>query len=395
MKLPILYARGENNKVLEWEIEVEGPNYRTITGQQGGQKTTSAWTTAKPKSAGKANATTAEEQAAKEAEAQWKKKKKSKGYFENMQDIDNLEFEEPMLANKFKEHKHKVSYPVMVDQKYNGMRQVTQAEGPKTRTGEVIHTAPHIFAGLDKQLLKMYPEIYLDGELYNHELRYQLNELVSIVRTTKNITPELLQRSSEIVRYYIYDGYGFDHPVTGQTITEETRCAERREALKALFKGAPPMFQVADYRWAKNEQEVEAIYKEYLDDGYEGAIVRTNTKYEHKRTNALLKMKPEDDDEFLILDIKEGEGNWAGKAKVITVQMIAGKQYDMNGTKIDGAGKSFDATLKGPMAQAAEILVKKADWIGRVVTLTYNGWTGKGTPNFAQLNPRNCFKGDR
>jgi len=395
MKLPILYARAETGKVLEWEIEIEGANYRTITGQQGGQKTTSAWTTCKPKSIGKANATTAEEQALKDAEAQWKKKKKSKGYWENQTDIDIVLFNEPMLANKFKEHKHKVVYPVMVDRKYNGMRQITIEEGPRTRTGEDILSAPHIFEGMNKKLLKVFPLLYVDGELYNHDLRYELNELVSIVRTYVNITPELLRRSAEIVKYYVYDGYGFTHPVTGQEITEDMPCAERREALKILFKDAPPMYQVADYRWANNEAEIEAIYKEYLEDGYEGAIVRMNVGYKHKRTNALLKMKPEDDDEFFILDIKEGEGNWAGKAKVITVQMIAGKLYDVNGNKMDGAGKVFDATLKGPMATAAEILINKQDWIGRVVSLTYNGWTGKLTPNYAQLNPKNCFKGDR
>jgi len=388
MKLPMLYARAESGKVLEWEIEIEGPTYRTITGQQGGQKVISAWTTCQAKSVGRANSTTPEQQAEKDAKAQWKKKLKSGGYWESQADIDQQRFIEPMLANKFEEHKHKVKYPVMVDHKYNGMRQLVTAEGPKTRKGEAILTAPHIIKGMQK-LFAHYPNLYVDGELYNHDLRFQLNELTSLVRKTVHFTPDDLRRSEEIVKYYVYDGYGFDD------VTIDTPCAERRESLKKLFKGAPPMYQVADYKWADNEEEVYAIYSEYVADGYEGAIIRSNTAYEHKRTNALLKVKPVEDDEFKILDINEGEGNWAGKAKIVTVQMLAGKEYSVNGVPTDGADKIFDATFKGPMVEAVKVLKDKQDWIGKTVTVSYNGWTGKGTPNFAQFNSRNCLKGDR
>ena len=58
-------------------------------------------------------------------------------------------------------------------------------------------------------------------------------------------------------------------------------------------------------------------------------------------------------------------------------------------------GKEFTVTFKGSRETAIKILAEKDKWIGQKVTITYNGWTGKGTPNFAQIDPSNCMVGDR
>jgi len=365
-----IYARGENN-ILEWEVEVQGNKYRTITGGQGAKKVTSDWTVCESKSTGRSNETSADEQAQKEAEALYKKKLKT-GYFKNVTDIDNSTYIEPMLANKFEDHKHKIEYPVMVDRKYNGMRQVTSHNGAFTRKGEAIITAPHIVKILES-LFKKYPDLVLDGELYNHEYRFKLNELIKLVRKTKHFTPEDLIQSEKIVKYYVYDGYGFD------AISEDTKCSDRREGLKKLLNGIK-YIEVVEYEWAKNEEGVYKVYEEYVQDGYEGAIVRATVGYQHKRTNALLKVKPIDDDEAEILALLEGNGNWAGAAKIVTLKW---------------KDKIFNGSVKGCYENCAKMLKEKSKWIGKTVTFTYNGFTGKGTPNFAQLNPENCFKGDR
>ena len=151
-------------------------------------------------------------------------KKLSEGYFENIKDIDKpMAFVEPMLAYPLISRKTKkvdgkpvtviddrtkyVKLPVMVDRKYNGMRQVTTANGPFTRKGEPFKSAPHIFESLEK-LFEAFPSLVLDGELYNHDFRHRLNELIKIVRTNadRNITPALLEDSKNKVRYYVYDG---------------------------------------------------------------------------------------------------------------------------------------------------------------------------------------------
>jgi ATP-dependent DNA ligase len=187
-----------------------------------------------------------------------------------------------------------------------------------------------------------------------------------------------LKESADKVDYYVYDGYGF--MVDGKEITEETPNHLRRKALKKLLAGIKDIV-VVDFTLAVNDEEVVEAYQQYVDDGYEGAIIRTaDGAYEHKRSNNLLKFKPEDDSEGVILDITDGTGNWSGAAYNVTLK------WD---------GKEFDAVFVGTYERRAEILKEKKKWIGKEVTFTYMALTGKGIPNSARVNPDNCDKGDR
>lgn len=398
LEYPTLYARSEHGAVLEWNIIVEGNSFYTVTGQQFGSKVTSKSTICDGKNIGRANATTPEQQAVNEAESKWKKKLKSGGYWEDIGDIDKkMAFIEPMLAYPLISKKTKIdketgiegteivdrtSYvklPVMVDRKYNGMRQVSSVAGPYSRKGEQIFSAPHVYEVV-KHLFNKIPGLVLDGELYNHDYRHKLNELMSIVRTSVHITPDLLERSEKIVRYYVYDGYGFT--INGKEITEKTVCQERRDALKELLKDIPYIV-VVPYYMANTMEEARELYAEFIVDGYEGAILRNpGAPYQHIRTNDLIKLKPYEDMEVIILDIIDpGSGNWGGTGKTASVRM--------------DNGKIFNATFKGSRETAIKILQEKDKWIGQKVTITYNGWTGKGTPNYGQIDPNNCIVGDR
>lgn len=378
---PTLYARGNNGKILEWNIEVEGNRFRMITGAQGFKKVTSEWTTCFGKNVGRANSTSDAEQALSEAQSKWEKKLKHGGYWENVKDVDKSKFVEPMLANHYldRKEKDKIEFPVMVDRKYNGMRGITHRAGQFTRKGEPILSAPHIFKSVEP-LFDEHPDLVLDGELYNHDYRFKLNEIIKLVRKQKasKITPALLKESENKVKYYVYDGYGFT--LNGVEISEETPCMVRRLALKKLLKGLKHIV-VVDFEIADIEADVNRIYQEYVGDGYEGAIIRINGSYEHKRSNNLLKFKPEDDAEALVVDIFAGKGNWAGAAYNVTLRMPNGKQ--------------FDGVFTGPYDLRMTILKEKKKWIGKEVTYTFIGYTGLGTPNSARVNPENCFKGDR
>ena len=374
-KLPVLFALGNNDKTLDYVVEVDGNKFRTITGAVGFQHVTSDWTLCEAKNVGKANATTAEEQALVEAKAKWEKKKKSGGYWEDVKDISKLKFIEPMLAWPVITSKHdktdKIKFPCMVDRKYNGGRVIRSIGGAFTRKGEKYFTIPHIVEAT-APLFEQWPDLVLDGEGYNHSLRYHLNEIMSILRTSKNVTSELLKRSKEIVKLYVYDGYGFFD------ITEETHCYERRAALKELLKDIP-FVEWVPFNMATNLDHIYTIYNEYISDGYEGAIVRNcDAPYQHKRTNDLLKIKPEDDAEAIILKVNEGNGNAANLAATATIRMKDGRE--------------FDATFKGEEEVRMEILKTQNKWVGKEVTFLYNGVTGKNIPNYARIDINNCFK---
>lgn len=389
-ELPTLYARAKSGAILIWDIEIESDKYRTLAGLENGKKNISAWTIAEGKNSGKSNITDNEQQAYNEAVAKWKKKIKTGGYWEDVKDIDKQgTYIEPMLAYPLiskkrdkvtkkiiiKDRTKHVILPAMLDRKYNGMRQVSSIAGPFSRKGEPVNSAPHIYTALEP-LFQQYPDLVIDGELYNHDYRHKLNKLTSIVRTTVNITPELLIQSELIVRYYVYDGYGFDG------ISEKTGCRDRREALMKLLKGIPYVV-VVPYTMVMTMEDAKRVYLTYVEDGYEGAIIRnTNAEYQHVRTNDLIKLKPYEDMEVTILDIIDpGSGNWGGTGKTITCRMTN--------------GKIFDATFKGCYDDGVILLKDKSVWIGKSVTITYNGWTGKLTPNYAQFDPHNSLAGDR
>jgi len=382
-ELPTLYARAETGAILEWDIEVDGNKYRTITGQQGSQnKITSKWTIAEPKNVGQANATTSEQQAEAESVAKWKKKIKREGYWEDIKDIDKKgRFIEPMLAHKLHEHPEKVVLPCMVDRKYNGGRVVASAAGLFSRKGEQYMSIPHIEAAL-QPLFEKYPDLVLDGEGYNSELRFQLNELMKILRTTKGskLTPDLLARSEKIVRLYVYDGYGFNG------ISEKTGNLKRRAALRELLKDIPYVVWVP-FKQANTLDEVYVIYGEYVSEGMEGAIIRNfDAPYEHKRSYNLLKVKPTDDAEGIITHIIEGIGNASGLAAKATV-IWSGP---------DGKTE-FDATFMGSVETRQTILKNPDNWVGQEVTFLYNGLTGKipKKPNYGRIDPNNCFQGKK
>jgi DNA ligase 1 len=381
-QFPTLYSRTSTGAIQQWVIEIDGPRFRVISGQQNGQAVTSEWTICKGKNTGKANETSDEEQALSEAQSKWDKKARM-GYTPDLKKVDScMTYVEPMTARKLSDRLKKIDWKkgVFVQNKYNGHRCVATSEGLtvilKTRTGKLYYSVPHISKDLEKFFSK-YPEAVLDGELFNNELRTRLNEISSLLRQGEDVTAEDLKASEELIRFYVYDGYGF-----GEGLEQDSDYVIRKDFIdKALPKFCKYCLTVKT-DWAYSIEEVNVIYNAYLKDEQEGAIIRIpNSGYENKRSNNLLKYKPVDDDECEIIKLIEGEGNWAETAKTATIKW---------------KGKIFDATFKGSWEQGAKRLKNKHEWEGKSgVTFLYNGLTGLGVPNFARIDPDNCFGGEK
>lgn len=368
---PVLYGLDSSGKVRVWYYEVQGDKYRTTSGLLEGKTITSAWTQAFETNAGKANSRSPEAQAVEEANAKYEKKLKT-GYFERLEDVKVWEHL-PMLARNYKDLSElDFRRGLWLGQcKYNGHRCIATKDGLWTRKKERIVSVPHIEAALSPFFVK-HPEAMLDGELFNEDLRQQLNRLSSLCRKTAP-TPEDLAESEAIVRYYPYDGYGFCKT------TRQTGYSARKRLIDQL-EGKIPYVKTVDSVVILSEEHFDAYYEELLQEGHEGAVLRrTHGTYQNdKRTADLLKRKPDDEEEFRIVKVEEGSGNWAGFAKIIWLS--------------DDGGKEFKASFKGTQEQAAEVLQNKEDWEGRVVSIKFNGRTGLGTPNFAQLDYNNCCK---
>lgn len=378
-QLPLLFSRTSTGAVQEWSIEVLGNQFRVTSGQKNGAKVTSAWTICEGKNVGKKNETSPEDQAFSEAESKWTKKARM-GYTPDIKKIDNcMVYVEPMTAKKLLDRIKKVDFTkgVLVQNKYNGHRCVARLEGGKvilrTRTGKLYYCVPHIAKDLEK-FFTLFPDAILDGELFANELRTKLNEISSLLRKGEDVTSEDLVFSEKLIRYHVYDGYDF-----GDGLEQEDDYVKRKEFIDGILPKICKYCPIVKTDLAHSMDEVNIIYNAYLADDQEGAIIRIpNSSYENKRSNNLLKYKPIDSAECVITKLIEGDGNWSKTAKTATVKWN---------------GKTFDATFKGSYEQGAERLLNPKNWIGKEVTFIYNGLTGLGIPNYARIDPDNCFEG--
>lgn len=377
-KFPILYSRASNGSIQQWIIVVKDNSYFTESGQVGGKVTTSAPTVVSGKNFGKANATTAAEQALKDAQSKFDKQKKT-GYFEDINEIDNMSYVEPMLAGKFMDRESKITIskdnPAYIQCKYNGVRCVANGLGLKSRKGESYLTVKHIQTSLD-EFFKENPSAVLDGELFDENLRQRLNELMSVINRKVNITQEDYDKAREIIKYYVYDGWGFDG-VEKNSPYKLRKQAVDRVCEKYQFLSLVPTKEVY------SKEELWEEYDKFVEQGHEGAMYRDpKSPYENKRSKFLLKLKPTDDAEFLVTDIESGSGDWDGFAKVIHCKM--------------DDGRTFKASFKGNKEQAKHFLDNKRDYIDKKYTIFFNGFTGKGLgiPNYAQFDANNSIQRD-
>jgi DNA ligase-1 len=373
-----LYTKDSLGNIRIWHIEQNGDRYRTHSGLKDSDNIViSEWTVALPKNEGKTNSTSGEEQATAEILAKYKKQRKT-GYYDHEHEVDGTQYVEPMLAKLYRDYREKIDLSKGdwgIQCKFNGMRCVAIKSGLFTRKGEKYISVPHIEESLRPFFVK-YPNAVLDGELFNNELRQQLNEISKLIRKTVHITDEDLANSKKLVKYYIYDGYN-----DNVNLGENESYSRRKEWIDCNVIGQYDYTSEVKTKIVKNQKELDNAYQELIDDNQEGGILRyMKMKYEHKRSKNLLKIKPELDSEALIIDIKEGTGNWSGTGKVITLQWN---------------GKVFDSTFKGTHEQAVEFLKKKNQYIGKIVTFLYNGETGLGVPNYARIDINNCFKENR
>jgi DNA ligase-1 len=356
MIFPKIYKQAKTGATQEWTIEVDENKYRSIAGQSGGKMTVSEWTVVYGKNIGRANATTDNEQAMAEAVAKRTKKLES-GYFEDVNNIDTKQYFEPMLAAKWEDYRDKIQYPIYSQPKLDGIRCIISKNGMFSRNGKPILSAPHIFDSL-KPLFETMPELVLDGELYADKFANDFNKIVSLVKRTKP-TAEDLEESKKNIQYWIYDIPSVDDvfDVRSQSIYD----------LFMEWSYFNSYCVNVDTDVCRSQAEVIELYEKYVEAGYEGQMLRTNGKYENKRSKTLLKHKTFIDEEYTILDIVEGEGNKSGQCGYMV--------FERN-------GKGFKSNVKCTWEEGAMILKNKSKLIGKSATVKYFNLTPDGIPRF-------------
>jgi len=351
VSLNSLYKRDSKGKVRIWTIEFGYDNedtagIRSISGLVDGEKITSVWNISEAKNVGRSNATTAREQAQDEAHAQWTKKA-DKEYFADVNKIDTYEKFKPMLAHDYTKRPQSEGYS---QPKLDGIRCVADANGLWTRSGKAITSCPHVWESV-KPFIDANPGIVLDGELYNHDLKADFQKIVSLVRKVK-CRPEEIAESAELVQYHVYDCYIPD--------------MEFADRIKIAKGAKSDVVHIVQTDYASFQEELDALYSDYMERGYEGQMIRNNTPYECKRSKNLLKRKEFITEEFDVVEVIEGQGAWTGYAKRFVLAMPDGTQF--------GSG------VRGTQAQLKELLEAevKPNW----VTCRFFEYSNDGVPRF-------------
>jgi hypothetical protein len=125
---------------------------------------------------------------------------------------------------------------------------------------------------------------------------------------------------------------------------------------------------VATYE-AKTEEEVYKLQSQFLEEGYEGAIVREmDGEYRFgNRSNKLLKVKNFMDKEYTIMDFTTGVGRFEG----CCIWICETKD-----------GQPFKVVPQGTMEERQEAYLDADENIGRMLKVKYFELTDDGIPRF-------------
>ena len=389
---PPLCGEASTGKTKVWFIRVFGRDghgiIQTVHGYQGGKMQTNEKRITVGKNVGKRNETTPFEQAELEARATWQKKVDSgyspSGYAESFYDAledepsamsasavpkatampkvtavpkvassakaVDVEVPSPMLAHDYNKRGKDIVYPCYIQRKFDGTRCIgIPQKGLFSRNRKSYPHLDHIV----EELRLFPPGFVLDGELYSTTLTFQ--EIVGMVKrvTLKDGDAEKQRQ----IKYFVYD------------IVSDSPYSVRFLQLQTLFQ--QHHFQhlvLVDTEMCASEEAMKESHARYVAEGYEGIMLRNATGvYRGVRSKELQKYKEFQDDEYEVVDFRQGEGQEEGC--VLWVCRTP-------------SGIPFSVRPRGTREDRAVLYQKGADYVGQMLTVRFQELTDDGVPRF-------------
>jgi ATP-dependent DNA ligase len=275
----------------------------------------------------------------------------------------------PMLAYPASAKPIDYSKPTFIQPKLDGVRCVIQANKlpysvgdtdnefdviAYSRTGKEWKNINHILKELIPFFQK-YPNVILDGELYNHDLRDNFEKIISLVRKTKPTDEDRLE-ASELTQFHCYD-------IIDEELPFDKRCEFISEALMLLGDSIHTLDTIMVF----DEDEAQSIHRSNLKKGYEGSIVRTNDVYACKRSHNLRKFKDFQDAEAYIVGYEEGKGKREGHLGKFIMQDEDGNKFGCP----PGKGYNYQ--------DMKDMLKNIHEYMGQTATFTYFERTKAGS----------------
>ena len=244
-----------------------------------------------------------------------------------------------------------------IQPKLDGVRCYITKHGAFSRNHKQFMNAQHITDEL-VPLFTKYPNVVLDGELYNHDYKDNFNKIISLVR--KQSPSDAERNEAKVIQFHNYD--------IVETSPDIKRSFEQR---KSMINDLNWEFNlrycktVETYR-VENDVTARLMYYQFTNkQGYEGAILRNNKPYENKRSYNLQKYKEFHDTEATIIGWVEGKGKRTG-----TIGKFLARDAD---------GNEFGMPVMDKMPILEE-MYNIAEWyIGKTATFTYFQRTPSGS----------------
>ena len=271
----------------------------------------------------------------------------------------------PMLAHKFDNKRVDWSKPVFIQPKLDGVRCVFTKDGAFSRTGKKFMNLQHLFTPKMFSMFKQNPWLVLDGELYNHDLRDDFEKIISLVRKQKP-TDDDRKEARKLIQYHVYD-YAFCNPNENKVDLIESdmnRYGKRHDQLtRSNMYGKHIRYVPA--RGVHTLDKAKEIHNSFLEQGYEGSILRLDGAYKNGRSYDLMKFKDFSDTEAKIVSWVEGKGKRRGTiGKFIAV---------------DSDGIKFGMPVMDKFVYLQKNFKAMQDWVGKTATFTYFERTKAGS----------------
>ena len=261
----------------------------------------------------------------------------------------------PMLAHKFDDSRVDWSQPVYIQPKLDGVRCLFTKDGAYSRTGKQFKNLAHIELVLIP-FFKQYPDVILDGELYNHELKHDFEKIISLVRKQKPTADDRLE-AKELVQFHVYDY--FDGVIYDSYKTRMHQLVN--SAIYDVQIKYVPAYLVDSYNYARK------MHADFLEQGYEGSIIRLDGLYKHGRSYDLMKFKDFSDTEATIIGYETGKGKREGTLGKFIMQDDDGNEFGCP------PGKGYN------YKDLTNMLDNIGEYIGKRATFTYFQRTQAGS----------------
>lgn len=295
---PVLYRVAKDGVVHTWRCWVKDDMIYSEHGQQDGKLIVSQQRCT-GKNEGRSNETSDKDQALKQAAAMVRKRLEQK-YSTSVDGAATRPALFPMLAANFQKREGFFSYPVYVQPKLDGCRclAIPDSDGSYqlfSRKGKVWDALPEIAEAVEELVSKFKsakPGLILDGELYVHGAGFQ-----KITSWIKRRQPQTAK-----IQFWIYDVVDLNHPEFNQI--------DRTTILTQLSTMVDSnRIHIVETGIASKKEQVIAFHDQFVQEGYEGAIVRLpkSTYLFGHRSHGLLKVKMFEDAEFPVVGFKTGK----------------------------------------------------------------------------------------